>query len=117
MNVKKKEKKNKKMISVGEKSTKDIKIKKTVEKKFLKKKKNSDTMMFNVVGVKNSNTVIFIKYHIDDTMTISSNFTKFSLNSKIFQRKKARRRRRKKNKKISKKNESFEKTKKKMTNE
>ena len=84
------------MINVDEKSTENVKIKKIVKKKFSKKKENLDTMMFEVVGVKNSNVVIFIKYHINDTTTISNNFTK---------------------KKSSKKNEngSFEKTKKKKT--
>ena len=53
-------------------------------------------MMFKVVDVKNSNAVIFMKYHIDDTTTISNSFTK---------------------EKSSKKNEdeSFEKAKKKET--
>ena len=32
--------------------------------------------MFEVVDVKNSNAEIFMKYHIDDTITISSSFTK-----------------------------------------
>ena len=76
MNEKKKEKKNKKMINVNEKSTEDIKMKKIVKKKFSKKKKNLDTIMFEIVDVKNSNAVIFIKYHINDTTMISNNFTK-----------------------------------------
>ena len=64
------------MISVGEKSAEDVKMKKIVKKEFSKKKKNLDTMMFEVVDVKNSNAVTFMKYHIDDTTTISGNFTK-----------------------------------------
>ena len=54
--------------------------------------------MFEIVDVKNSNAMIFMKYYINDTTTISSNFTR---------------------KKSSKKNEneSFEKTKEKKTDE
>ena len=98
MNERKEKKKNKKMINVGEKSAENVKMKKVVKKKFSKKKKNLDTIMFGIVDVKNSNAVIFIKYYIDDTTTISSSFTK------------------KKNLKKN-ENESFEKTKKKETNE
>ena len=72
------------MISVGEKLTKNVKIKKIVKEKSLKKEKNFDTIMFNVVGVKNSNAIIFMKYYINDTMTISSNFTKFSFEFENF---------------------------------
>ena len=98
MNEKRKEKKNEKMINVDEKSTENVKMKKIVKEKFSKKKENLDTMMFEVADVKNPNAVIFMKYHIDDTMTISNSFTK---------------------KKSSKKNEdgSFEKTKEKKTDE
>ena len=98
MNEKKNEKKNKKMISVGEKSAENVKMKKIVKKKFLKKKEDLDTMMFKIVDVKNSNAVIFMKYHINDTMTISSNFTKEKSSKKN-------------------ENESFEKAKEKKTNE
>ena len=77
-------KEKKKIINVDEKSTKNVKMKKVVKKKFLKEKRNPDTIMFDVVNVKNSNTEIFTKYHIDDTMTISSSFTKFFFNLKIF---------------------------------
>ena len=86
------------MISVDEKSTEDVKMKRIIKKKFSKKEENFDTMMFEIVDVKNSNAMTFMKYHIDDTTTISNNFTK---------------------EKSSKKNEnrSFEKTKKKKTNE
>ena len=65
------------MINVDEKLTKNVKIKKIVEKKFLKKKENFNTMIFDIVNVKNSNAKIFIKYYIDDTTTISNSFTKF----------------------------------------
>ena len=92
------EKKKEKIINVGEKSTEDVKMKKIVKEKFLKKKKNLDTMMFEVVDVKNSNTVSLMKYHINDMITTSDNFTK-EKNSK-------------KNK-----NESFEKAKEEETNE
>ena len=98
MNEEKNEKRNEKMINVDEKSAKNVKMKRIVKEKFSKKEKNLDTMMFEIVGVKNPNAVIFMKYHINDTMTILSSFTK-EKNSK-------------KNK-----NESFEKTKKKKTNE
>ena len=86
------------MISVDEKSAENVKMKIIIKKKFSKKKKNLDTMMFEIVDVKNSNAVIFMKYHINDTTTISNSFTK-EKNSK-------------KNE-----NESFEKTKKKKTDE
>ena len=97
MNEKKKEKKNKKMINVDEKPAKDVKMKKIIKKKF-SKKEDLDTMMFEIVDVKNSNAMIFIKYHIDDTTTISSSFMKEKSSKKN-------------------ENESFEKTKKKKTNE
>ena len=98
MNEEKKEEKNEKMINVGEKSTRNVKMKRIVKKEFSKKKENLDTMMFEIVDVKNSNAEIFMKYYVNDTTTISNNFTK---------------------KKSSKKNEnkSFEKTKKKETDE
>ena len=86
------------MISADEEPAEDVKMKKIVKKKFLKKKKNSDTMMFKVVDVKNSNAVTFMKYHIDDTTTISGNFTKEKSSKKN-------------------ENESFEKAKKKKTDE
>ena len=82
------------MINAGEKSTKNVKMKKIVKKKFSKEKENFDIMIFETVDVKNSNAVIFMKYHIDDTTTISSNFTKKKSSKKN-------------------KNESFEKAKKK----
>ena len=54
-----------------------MKIKKIIKKNFLKEKENFDTIIFEIVDIKNSNAEIFIKYYIDDTMTTSSNFTKF----------------------------------------
>ena len=86
------------MISVDEKSTEDVKMKRIVKEKFSKKKENFDIMMFEVADVKDPNAMILMKYHINDTTTISNNFTK---------------------KKSSKKNEneSSEKTKKKKTDE
>ena len=98
MSKEEKEKKNEKIINVGEESTKDVKMEKIVKEKFSKKKKNFDTMMFEIVDVKNSDAVTFMKYYIHNTTTISSNFTK---------------------EKSSKKNEdeSFEKTKKEETDE
>ena len=97
MSEKEKEEKNEKIINAGEEPAEDVKMKRIVKKKF-SKKENLDTMMFETVGVKNSNAVIFMKYHIDDTTTTSDSFTK---------------------KKSSKKNEngSSEKTKKKKTDE
>ena len=97
MSEKKKKKKNEKMISAGEESAEDVKMKKIIKKKF-SKEENLDTMMFGTVGVKNPNAVTLMKYHIDDTTTISGSFTR---------------------KKSLKKNEdeSFEKTKKKETDE
>ena len=84
MNEEKKEKKNEKMISVDEKLTENVKMKKTVKKKFSKKKENFNTMMFEIVDVKNSNAEIFIKYHINDTTTTSNNFTIFSFEFENF---------------------------------
>ena len=75
MNEEKKKKKNEKMINADEKSTKNVKMKRIVKEKF-SKKENPDTMMSEIVDVKNSNAIIFMKYHIDDTTTTSSNFTK-----------------------------------------
>ena len=98
MNEGEKEKKNEKMISVGEKSTENMKMKKVVKKKFSKKEEDLDTIMFEIVDVENSNAMTFMKYYINDTTTTSSSFT----------RKKSS----KKNK-----NESFEKTKEKKTDE
>ena len=98
MNEEKKKEKNEKMINVDEESAKNVKMKKIIKKEFSKKKKNLDTIMFEIVDVKDSNAVIFMKYHIDDTTTISSSFT------------------RKKNSKKN-ENESSEKAKKEKTNE
>ena len=86
------------MINVDEKSTKNVKMKKIVKKKFSKKKENFNTMMFEIADVEDSNAVTFMKYHINDTMTTSSSFTKKKSSEKN-------------------ENESFEKTKKKKTNE
>ena len=98
MSEEEKEKKNEEMISVGEKPAEDVKMKKIMKKKFSKEEENLDTMMFEVVDVENPNAVTFMKYYINDMTTISSSFTK-EKNSK-------------KNE-----NESFEKTKKKKTDE
>ena len=81
------------MISVDEESTKDVKMKKIVKEKFSKKEENFDTMMFKIVDVKNSNAVIFMKYHINDTTTISNNFTR-EKNLKKTRTKASRRRKR-----------------------
>ena len=75
MNEKKKEKENEKMINVDEEPAENVKMKRIVKEKF-SKKKDFDTMMFEIVDVKNSDAMIFIKYHIDDTTTISSSFTR-----------------------------------------
>ena len=76
MSEKKKKEENEEMISAGEKPAEDVKIKRIIKKKFSKKEKNLDTMMFEIVDVKNSNAVILMKYYINDTITISSSFTK-----------------------------------------
>ena len=75
------------MINVDEKLTKNVKMKKIVKKRSAKKKKIFNTIMFKVVDVKNSNAKTFMKYYIDDTTTISSNFTKFSFEFKNFLKK------------------------------
>ena len=77
MNEKEKKKKNEKIISVDEKLAKNVKMKKIIKKRFLKKEENSNTMIFDIINVKNLNVEIFMKYHTDDTTTTSSNFTKF----------------------------------------
>ena len=74
MSEKEKEEENEKMINADEESTKNVKMKRIVKEKF-SKEKNFDTMMFEVVDVEDSNAVIFMKYYIDDTMTISDSFT------------------------------------------
>ena len=89
MNEKKKKEKNKKMINVDKKSTKDVKMKRIVKQRFSKKKENFDTMMFEVVNVNNSDAEIFMKYYIDDTTTISSSFTKFFFEFENFLKKKS----------------------------
>ena len=100
---------------------KERKNKKNIEKKFLKKKKYSETMMFEIVDVKNSNVKIFIKYYIDDIMTILNNFTKKFFEFINFLKKEnvvqtyAHEKKLKKNSKEN-ENESFEKAKKKKTN-
>ena len=94
----KKNKKNK-MINVDEKLTKNVKMKRIVKKRFLKEKENCDTIMFDVVDVKNSNAIIFIKYHVDNTTTTSSSFTKSFFEFKSFFKKRVRRRRRRKSRK------------------
>ena len=75
MSERKEKEKNEKMISVGEEPTENVKMKKIVKKKF-SKKENFDTMMFEIVDVKNSNAVIFMKYYINDTTTTLSSFMK-----------------------------------------
>ena len=75
------------MLNVGKKLVKNVKIKKIVKKRFSKEKENFDTMMFEAVDVKNSNAEIFMKYYIDDTTTISNNFTEFFSKFKSFSKK------------------------------
>ena len=104
------------MINIDEKLAKNVKMKEIVKKKFLKKKENFDTMIFDVVDVKNSNAIIFMKYHIENTTTISNNFTKLFFKFKSFLKKEnttQTQKKEQKEKKSSKKNKSFEKTKKK----
>ena len=76
MSEEKKEEKNEEMISAGEKPTENVKIKKIIKEKFSKKKKNFDTIMFEIADVKDPNAVTLMKYYIDDMITISSSFTK-----------------------------------------
>ena len=116
--MKKRKKENEKIINVDKKSTNDVKMKKIVEKEFSKEKENFDTMMFEIVDVKNSNIKFFIKYHINDTTTISNSFTKFSFELENFSEEEnatQAHEKKQKKKKNSKKNEneSFEKTEKK----
>ena len=85
-----------------------------------KKKENSDIIMFDVVDVKNSNAEIFMKYYIDDIITISNSITKIFFEFESFLKKEsaAQMQKKKQKKKLTKnKNESFEKTKEKKTNE
>ena len=84
-------------MSEREKKKENEKMMKIVKEKF-SKEKNLDTMMFEIVDMKNSNAVTLMKYYIDDTITISGSFTKEKSSKKN-------------------KNESSEKTKKKKTNE
>ena len=70
-----KEEKNEKMINAGEEPTEDVEMKRIMKKKF-SEKEYFDRMIFEIVDMKNSNAVTFMKYHIDDTTTISSSFTK-----------------------------------------
>ena len=97
MSEREKEEENEKMISADEKPAENVKMKKIVKKKF-SKEENFDTMMFEVVGVKDSNAVTFMKYHIDNTTTISGSFTREKSSKKN-------------------ENESFEETKEEKTNE
>ena len=97
-------------------------MKRIVKEKFLKKKENSDTMIFNVIDAKNSNAIILIKYHINDMIIISSNFIKISFEFKNLKKKEnatQTQKKEQKKEKNSKKNEnkSFEKTKEKKTDE
>ena len=109
------------MMNVDEKSMKNIKMKKIVKKRFSKKKKNFDIIMFEIVDVKNSNAEIFMKYHINDTTTISNNFIKFFFEFKSFLNKESTtqtQEKEQKKKEFEKKieNKSFEKMKEKKTN-
>ena len=45
-----------------------------IKKKFLKKKVNSNTIMFKSINVKNSNVQTFIIFYIDDTTSFASTF-------------------------------------------
>ena len=86
----------------------------------MKKKENFDIIIFDIVNVKNSNAMIFIKYYINDTTTILNNFTNFFFEFKSFLKKESATQMQKKSKKKEfekNENESFEKTKKKKTDE
>ena len=78
----------KKRINVDEKSTENVKMKKTIKEKISKKEMNLNTRMFENVIVKNSNTQTFMMFYIDDTTSFASIFTsklllKFKSFSKI----------------------------------
>ena len=85
-------------------------------------KQNFNMMKFKIIDIKNSNVKIFMKYHIDDTTTTSSSFTKFFFEFENFLKKEdatqtyEKKQKKEKNAKKN-ENESFEKTKKKKTNE
>ena len=97
--------KNEKMINIEEKLAENVKMKRII-KKSLKKKENFDIIMFEIIDVKNSNAKIFIKYYINNTTTISSNFTKFFFEFESFLKKEdAGKRTRKNKKKIEEKRE------------
>ena len=79
-------------------------------------------MIFDVVDVKNSNAIIFIKYHINDTTTISSNSKKFFFEFESFLKKENATQAHEKEQKEEKdsklnENENFETAKKKKTDE
>ena len=106
------------MISADEEPAENVKMKRIIKK--FSEKKNSDTMMFEIVDVKNSNARIFIKHHIDDTTSISNSFMKFYFEFEDFLKEEgaAQAGSQKKKKSLKKnENESFEKTKKKKTDE
>ena len=76
--------------------------------------------MFDDVDVKNLNAKFFIKYHINDTTTISNNFTKFFFEFESFLIKESAAQtheKEQKKEKNSKENKNSKKMKKKKTNE
>ena len=74
-------KKNKSIINVDEKSA-TVNMQRLVKKKFEKKKKNFQYMMFENLVVKNSNVRISTKHYIDNTTLFSSVIENFSFEFK-----------------------------------
>ena len=78
MNEKENEKKNKNIINSDEKSTKNIKMKKIIKKRFSRKKENLNIIIFDDVNMKNANAQTFMIFCIDNTTTTSNIIMKFS---------------------------------------
>ena len=77
--MKKRRRKNKKIVNIDEQSTKNVKIKKIIEKKFSKKKINSDMIMFEDINVRKLNVQTFIMFYINDTTSFANIFISKSL--------------------------------------
>ena len=60
------------MINIDKKPTEKVKMKRIIEKKFLKKEVNSNTIIFESVNMKNSNARTFIIFYINDTTLFAS---------------------------------------------
>ena len=62
------------MMNADEKPTKNVKMEKMIKKRFLKKKANLNTMMFESVNVKNLNARTFMIFYINDTTSFANIF-------------------------------------------